>query len=524
MSQEPNPFESPADPKRLLELAFEANADMLSHLRHEFRTPLNQILGYGEMLEEDAESAGQSSVVADLQRIQTAGRRLLELVDTHLTTKFLKLPQVAPTEATEGVCSPGSIEVVPRLTDDSTELSTESLIEKTNSESQDQLNPLVGRILVVDDQPTNRDVLVKRLHRNGLQTSVAENGAVALSMVETGAFDLVLLDIMMPVLDGYETLVRLKSNEATRHIPVIMISALDELESVIRCVEAGAEDYLPKPFDPTLLRARISACLEKKSLRDKEQNYLHQILQTQKRLTHELEEAEEYLRSLFPEPVAAPLQVTWKHQSCSELGGDALGYHWIDKSHLAMYVLDVCGHGVGASLLSATAINVLRSGSLPVSDMRQPAQVLGTLNNMFLIEQQNNRFFTIWYGVYNIETRTLTYGGAGHPAALLFTPSEPRPNLHRLKSTGAIIGIIEGMDYEQLTCSVPEGSHLIVLTDGCFEVIHGDGSIMDAEVLDQFLIDHIQDDDMAESWFLECQQRRGDTTLDDDFTLLRIRF
>lgn len=517
MSQEPTPLQSPEDPKRLLELAFEANADFLSHVRHEFRTPLNQILGYGEMLEEDAESAGQTSVVSDLQRIQKASRRLLELVDTHLTTRFLQLPPKAPTESSESARhSPGNNDVEPY----SVEKSTEELIDT----SSDATNPLVGRILVVDDQPTNRDVLVRRLHRNGLQTSMAENGAEALSMVETGAFDLVLLDIMMPVMNGYETLVQLKSNEATRHIPVIMISALDELESVIRCIEAGAEDYLPKPFDPTLLRARISACLEKKSLRDKEQNYLQQILQTQKRLTHELEEAEEYLRSLFPVPVNSPLQVTWKHQSCSELGGDALGYHWIDESHLAMYVLDVCGHGVGASLLSATAINVLRSGSLPVSDMRQPAEVLGTLNNMFLIEQQNNRFFTIWYGVYNIETRTLTYGGAGHPAALLFTPGERRPSLHRLKSTGAIIGIIEGMDYQQLTCSVPEGSHLVVLTDGCFEVIHDDGSMMDAEVLDHFLIEHIQDNDMAEAWFLECQRRRGDTTLDDDFTLLRIRF
>lgn len=520
MSQNPNPLQSPTDPKRLLELAFEANADLLSHIRHEFRTPLNQILGYGEMLEEDAESAGQTSVVSDLQRIQKASRRLLELVDTHLTTKFLKLPPVEPVESSEVNRSSNRSDVDPHPVEKTNGKSTGKLMDA----SPDAPNPMVGRILVVDDQPTNRDVLVRRLQRNGLQTSVAENGAVALSMVDTGAFDLVLLDIMMPVMDGYETLIRLKSNEATCHIPVIMISALDELESVIRCIEAGAEDYLPKPFDPTLLRARISACLEKKAMRDKEQNYLQQILQTQKRLTHELEEAEEYLRSLFPVPVETPLQVTWKHQSCSELGGDALGYHWIDKSHLAMYVLDVCGHGVGASLLSATAINVLRSGSLPVSDMRQPADVLGTLNNMFLIEQQNNRFFTIWYGVYNIETRTLTYGGAGHPAALLFTPGEQRPSLHRLKSTGAIIGIIEGMDYDQLTCSVPEGSHLVVLTDGCFEVIHGDGSMMDAEVLDHFLLEHIQDNDMAEAWFLECQRRRGDTTLDDDFTLLRIRF
>ena len=123
-------------------------------------------------------------------------------------------------------------------------------------------------ILVVDDNASNRDLLSRRLVREGYRVTAAESGVAALALTAAEDFDLVLLDLMMPGMSGFEVLCRLKAEESTRHIPVIMISALDELDSTVRCIEAGAEDYLPKPFNPVLLRARISACLEKKRLLD----------------------------------------------------------------------------------------------------------------------------------------------------------------------------------------------------------------------------------------------------------------
>jgi len=134
-----------------------------------------------------------------------------------------------------------------------------------------------SRILVVDDIASNRDLLSRRLVREGHQVETAEDGASALDRVIAEQFDLILLDLMMPGMSGFEVLCRLKSSSRTRHIPVIMISALDELDSTVRCIEAGAEDYLPKPFNPILLRARINACLEKKWLRDREQAYLEEL-------------------------------------------------------------------------------------------------------------------------------------------------------------------------------------------------------------------------------------------------------
>ena len=136
---------------------------------------------------------------------------------------------------------------------------------------------LRGSVLVVDDDETNRKILSGRLESEGHKVSVAENGRRALEVIEREPFDLVLLDILMPEMDGYQVLKHLKSRQTARDIPVIVLSALDEIESAVKCIEMGAEDYLTKPFNPVLLRARIGACLEKKRLRDQEVSYLQDV-------------------------------------------------------------------------------------------------------------------------------------------------------------------------------------------------------------------------------------------------------
>jgi class 3 adenylate cyclase len=130
---------------------------------------------------------------------------------------------------------------------------------------------------VVDDMETNRELLSRRLSRDGHAVSMADGGRSALQLVAADKFDLVLLDLMMPDMNGFEVLRRLKSDPLVRHIPVIMISALDEIDSTVRCIEAGAEDYIPKPFDPVLLGARIEASLERKRLRDREQAFIDEL-------------------------------------------------------------------------------------------------------------------------------------------------------------------------------------------------------------------------------------------------------
>jgi len=170
-------------------------------------------------------------------------------------------------------------------------------------------------VLVVDDIETNRDMLCRLLEADGHKASVAENGRIALELIKAQPFDLVLLDIMMPEMDGYQVLQNLKSDQTLRDIPVIVLSALDELDSVVRCIAMGAEDYLPKPFNPVLLRARIGASLEKKRLRDQEVRYLRELGEWNRTLEQRVQEQVTQLERLgrlkrFFSPQLAELIVT----------------------------------------------------------------------------------------------------------------------------------------------------------------------------------------------------------------------
>ena len=382
--------------------------------------------------------------------------------------------------------------------------------------------PNEHRILVVDDAPANLQGLSALLRGRGYQVRVALDGRQALDLVERFPPDLVLLDVLMPGLDGFGVLEHLKNGKETRHIPVIMISALSEMDNVVRCVEMGAEDYLPKPFNATLLHARIGACLEKKALRDAEQRHLRTIEETQRRLAAELAEAAHYVRSILPEPMQSPLAVDWRYQPSTELGGDAFGYHWIDLEHFVVYLLDVCGHGVGASLLSVTAINVIRSGSLPGTDFRDPGAVLTALNNAFPMERQNNMYFTLWYGVYHAPTRTLRYSSAGHPPALLMDSASGCPR--RLRTQGLFVGAMEGLQYETLSCPVRPGDRLLVLCDGCYEVQDASGNVMEFEAFEQFMHLHATDPDALDHLLTWIRQRHGEGPLADDFSIVRVAF
>ncbi len=230
--------------------------DGFSFMRHELCTPVNAIVGYTEMLLEDAQDQGQDNFVPDLNRIHTAGKTLLMLINTLVVAPSDEIGESAP--------SPLELEYDVGVVD-----SVEVEVQSAHFSK--------GRILVVDDNEDNRDMLGRRLQKQGHTISMAANGREALDMLSAGDFDLVLLDIMMPEMDGYQVLKELKSDPARNYIPVIMLSALSELDSVVRCIEMGAEDYLPKPFNPVLLRARIGACLEKKRLRDQEIDYLRNV-------------------------------------------------------------------------------------------------------------------------------------------------------------------------------------------------------------------------------------------------------
>ena len=232
-----------------------------ANVRHTLRTPLNHIIGYSEMLMEEAGDRGLEAFTADLQKIHKAGKQLLGFIND-----FFERPTTADKAAAHGSKTAAA---------PAEGLFRESRLDARSSSLSRPMPQ--GRILVVDDNESNRDMLSRRLQHEGYNVCVAGSGNEALTLLGTQAIDLVLLDVMMPEMDGCEVLLKLKEDGRWRDLPVIMISALDEIASVVRCIERGAEDYLPKPFDPVLLRARLGACLEKKRLRDQEVSYLRDV-------------------------------------------------------------------------------------------------------------------------------------------------------------------------------------------------------------------------------------------------------
>ena len=257
-------------------------AEFKSKLRHNLRTPLNAVKGYSELIIEDIRDSDRVEVLVDLRKVLAAAEELLGQIDR--LVDLLDAPESSAAQSIPlgAMPFPSQVDELMRS------------IHLPTPKPRD--HSLSGRILVVDDTEANRDLLSRRLGRSGHIVDTADGGKSALEAATTTKYDLIMLDLMMPDMNGLEVLTRLKADPAVQHIPIMMISALDEIDSIVRCIEAGAEDYIPKPFDPVLLSARIEASLERKHLRDREQAFLSQ-LQAEKGKTEAL------LVNILPETI-----------------------------------------------------------------------------------------------------------------------------------------------------------------------------------------------------------------------------
>ncbi|CAA9329641.1 MAG: Serine phosphatase RsbU, regulator of sigma subunit, partial [uncultured Gemmatimonadaceae bacterium] len=211
-------------------------------------------------------------------------------------------------------------------------------------------------ILVVDDNELNRDLLSRRLRRMGHAVEAVEDGGRALELLSAAPFDLVMLDIMMPGMNGYEVLARLKADPALCHVPVIMITAVDDEASVVRCIELGAEDYMPKPFNPALLKARVGSSLAKKRLHDREQTYAAG-------LARELDIGRHIQQGFLPArlPAADGWELTARFAPARQVAGDFYDAFLLPHGRLAVLVADVCDKGVGAALFMALFRSLFRA-------------------------------------------------------------------------------------------------------------------------------------------------------------------
>lgn len=230
-----------------------------------------------------------------------------------------------------------------------------------------------------------------------------------------------------------------------------------------------------------------------------------------------------YVRDCIPPPMQGKVAVDWRYIPSSTLGGDTIGYHWIDDDHLALYLIDVTGHGLDSALLSVSINNVIRSGSLPGPDMRRPDEVLATLNESFQGRQHSNKFFTIWYGVYCTSTRVLTWSGGGHHASLLFAPDVPASV--SLSSTGPMMGILRGANFPVNSCLIPPGARLLIFSDGVFEIWRDKHAAWDWPACVSYLATLSQGaETVLDELIAHVRLLRGSHQLDDDFSIIEARF
>jgi serine phosphatase RsbU (regulator of sigma subunit)/putative methionine-R-sulfoxide reductase with GAF domain len=251
-----------------------------------------------------------------------------------------------------------------------------------------------------------------------------------------------------------------------------------------------------------------------------------ELFEALNRFNHELVKAGEYVKSLIPAPLGSgPVRTDWRFVPSTSLGGDVFGYHWLDEDHFALFVLDVCGHGVGAALLSVSVMNVLRSRNLPGTDFTRPDQVLASLNRSFPMAEQNGLYFTIWYGVYDRRRRELAYASAGHFPALFFQGAGcDKGPMHRLGTENIFIGGVPGFPFVQAEFQVPAPGRLYVYTDGAFEHRLPDGSMWEFDDFAAFLAASDPDVSDLDRLLRFAQQLHQSPTLKDDFTILEVTF
>ena len=392
----------------------------------------------------------------------------------------------------------------------------------------------LANVLLVDDTPANLQVLGGMLKEQGCIVRPVPSGRLAIRFAEADPPDIILLDIMMPEMDGYEVCRRLKGIERLKDIPIIFISALQETIDKVKAFSAGGVDYITKPFQFEEVQARLRTHLNIRRLQVKLETQNRQLSElnealrkSQSALEAELAYAANYVVSLIPPPIrVGDVQTNWVYIPSTRLGGDSLGYHWIDDAHFALYLLDVSGHGVGAALLSVSVLNTLRTQCLPDADFRCPDQVLAALNTRFRLKDQYGLFFTIWYGVFNRNDRMLRYASGGHPPALFIDRSHQAMDLN---SHGVAIGFFPEAKYDSSAVQVPPGSRVYVYSDGCYEIQRCDGEVWtdvwSIEELSRYLANVPADDLLQlDALYQHSIRVQGGERLEDDFSIVCATF
>jgi sigma-B regulation protein RsbU (phosphoserine phosphatase) len=376
-------------------------------------------------------------------------------------------------------------------------------------------------VLLVDDQAIVGETVRRMLApESDIRLHYCQDPTQAIPMALASNATVILQDLVMPDIDGLALVRYFRAHPKLKDVPLIVLSSKEEPVTKAEAFARGANDYLVKLPDRIELVARIRYHSQAYiTLLQRNEAYAA-LLQSQQELAAEVARAASYVQSLLPKPVkTGAVRVDWRFFPSADLGGDSFGYHWVDPDHFAMYLLDVCGHGVGSALLSVSALNVLRSMSLPNIDFLSPESVLSGMNEAFQMEHHNNMYFTLWYGVYHPPTHSLRFCSGGHPQPILVGAGGSR----QLSAQNLVVGGISGIKYQGAEHTLTGPESLYLYSDGCYEVEGPDQEMWSRDELQEFLT-HPPEESEMDALYAYLQKKRGAPVLEDDFSMVKVEF
>ncbi|MDB5306004.1 MAG: rsbP 2 [Gemmataceae bacterium] len=383
-----------------------------------------------------------------------------------------------------------------------------------------ELRPV--RVLLVDDQAIVGQTVRQMLAGEpDVEFRYCQDPAAAIDAANEFRPTVILQDLVMPDVDGLLLVKFIRANPATRDTPLVVLSSKEEPVTKARAFALGANDYLVKLPDKLEVVARVRYHSRGYTNLLERNDAYHRLAESQRELAAEVRQAARYVRSLLPPPLTSgPVIIDWRFVPSTQLAGDMFGYFWLDPDHLAVYLLDVSGHGVGSSLLAVSAANLLASKSLPNVDPRSPGAVVTALNDVFQMDRQDGKYFTIWYGVYRASDRQLAYCNAGHPPALLWAAGA----VNQLDADGPGVGMMPGLPFDTRTVDVTPDARLLVYSDGAFEIEKPDGQMWQYHEFIDRISPELGRDGLIDRHLGFARGLRGGDVLGDDFSILEVRF
>lgn len=378
-------------------------------------------------------------------------------------------------------------------------------------------------ILAVDDTPENLDV-VKGLLSVDYTVKAATSGAMALKIVEKHAPDLILLDIMMPDMDGYEVCRRLKSNELTRNIPIIFLTAMDQTTDEAQGFDLGAADYITKPVNPPILQARVSTHLALKRSMDELQDAYAIIKKHSERMEQELSVGHDIQMSMLPLefpafPGRSEFSLHALLKPAREVGGDFYDFFFVDEDHICLVVGDVSGKGVPAALFMAVTKTMIKTQA---ADDPSPASIITRVNDELSADNPASMFVTLFLAIVNTRTGAFRYTNAGHNPPYVLRADGELACLD--KRHGPIIGAVEGVAFREDSDNLAKSDLLLIYTDGVTEAMSPDDKLYSEARLEELIEgSHDEPDILTQRILDDVERYAAGADQADDITILAYR-